>query len=260
MKDKCYKIISIFFILVIACLFLWTASAVFYPFKHPIEESAEKFDAHYALSFKPPFIYKYYLYKPYKYNQEKTYPLVLMLHGSSRHMKGAVYASSYKVQKQHPMFVVVPVAPPLTVWDKPKIFKPESYSLAKSSMSKVMKKYPIDAKRIYVTGYSMGGTGTYSMVHHYPDLFAAAAPLCGRWSDDLNDYREIAKSETPIKIHHGTRDQYVDYKHSKNAYYSLSTLKANVGLVPYSKSNHNIWDKVYEDMAFWDWLNNQSKF
>jgi predicted peptidase len=259
MKNNGIKILFVFIVFLTTCFLLWGVATVFYPSKHPVEESAEKFDIHYALSIKPPFIFKYYLYKPYKYDKAKEYPLILMLHGSSRHMRGAVHASSYKVQKKHPMFVVVPVAPPLTIWARPKAFKPESYSLAKLSVSKVIKKYSIDTKRIYVTGYSMGGAGTYGMVHHYPNLFAAAIPLCGYWSDDIHDYREITKAGIPIKIHHGTRDQYVDYKHSKSSYYSLRTLNNDVEFISHQKSNHNIWEKVYKDMAFWDWLNQQSK-
>ncbi|MEZ5902064.1 MAG: prolyl oligopeptidase family serine peptidase [Alphaproteobacteria bacterium] len=254
-KTKLY--ISLYCVVVVVALWaLWT---VYAPSKHPVEGSENKFDVHYALSLKPPFIYKYYLYEPYKFDQNKEYPLVVMLHGASRHMKGAYHASSYEVQKRYPMFVLVPVAPPLTVWASPHSVLPQSYSLAKSATSKIIRQYPIDEKRIYVTGYSLGGAGTFGMLYHYPDLFAAAIPLCGYWSEDMKDYRKMAETDAVIKIHHGTRDQYIDYQKSKEAYYSLRTLRANVEMISHNKMNHNIWDKVYKEMEFWEWLNAQSK-
>ena len=221
-----------------------------------MRESTKEYTVHYGLGLVPPFLFKYYLYTPGGYDPELEYPLVLMLHGSSRHMYGGIDAVKPRLQRRHPMFVVVPIAPPGFSWAL-RHYPLQAYGFAKAAVTSVTKHYSIDPGRIYVTGYSMGGAGTFGMLAHYPSLFAAAAPLCGYWSDQLDDYRTMP--DIPIQIHHGTSDTIVSYKKSEKAYDALKTLHVDAELKLHFQKGHAIWNSVYADYEFWDWLLDQRR-
>lgn len=251
MKKLARNIALVLLMLAVGIIAAWAGSAFFYPEKPPMEEATEKYRVHYSLAAMPPFLFKYYLYSPSDYDPAQSYPLVLMLHGSSRHMHGGIYATRSGVQNKHPMFVLVPIAPPYFRWAKPG-FPLQAHGFAARAIKNVFKSYAIDPNRVYVTGYSLGGAGTFGMLAHYPDLFAAAAPLCGYWSEGLADYR--AMPDIPVQIHHGTQDSIVPYERSEDAYTALKTLNVDVELKPHYQRGHNIWDTVYRDEQFWDWL------
>lgn len=175
-----------------------------FPENPPMEEATLSYTVHYALASTPPFLFKYYLYTPGGYSSDQNYPLVLMLHGASRHMHGGIYAARSSVQSKSPLFVLVPIAPPNFVWASTRPNPLQAHGFARAALRNVVHKYAIDPRRIYVTGYSLGGQGAYGMLAHYPDLFAAAAPLCGYWSLTITipfpTFRSISTTAQPIRL------------------------------------------------------------
>src|SRR5437773_3619696 len=128
----------------------------------------------------------------------RKYPLVIFLHGSGERGNdneaqlkwGVMNFASDQAMALHPSFVVAPQCPENLQWSnldenessralrlKPSPSKP--MSLLIDLIHELIKKYSIDTNRIYITGLSMGGYGTYDAIERYPHLFAAAVPVCG---------------------------------------------------------------------------------
>src|SRR5207249_1183485 len=109
--------------------------------------------------------------------------------------------------------------------------------------------------RIYVTGLSMGGYGTWDIIVREPHRFAAAAPIC---SD--GDKSKVGKiKHIPIWISHGAKDPIVDVKYSRQMYAALKNQGGNVTYRELPNGVHNIWDQVYSDPEFIRWLFEQRK-
>jgi dienelactone hydrolase len=118
--------------------------------------------------------------------------------------------------------------------------------LIKSSL----KKHPIDPARIYVTGQSMGGAGTYSAILKEPHLFAAAVPVCGRGQPDLA--KKIV--HLPIWIFHGEKDSVVPTQHSRDMVAALKKAGGKPTYTEYAGVRHNSWTPAYGDKKLWEWL------
>jgi len=128
------------------------------------------------------------------YDPISKYPLAIFLHGSGERgddneaqLKWGVmnFASSQNM-KMHPSIVIAPQCPKNMSWGN---FSKEDWSLQPSPtkpmkllmelINESIKNLPVDINRIYITGLSMGGFGTFDAISRYPDLFAAAVPVCG---------------------------------------------------------------------------------
>lgn len=204
-----------------------------------------------TFSFAPywPFYYKYYLYTPENYDPKRKYPLVVLLHGVSRHMRGGEYILAPTIQQKHPSFILVPIAPKMLVWGSPEQAGAfEAVGLAMDAIEKTEERFSIDPNRIYVSGYSMGGTGTFAMLEDYPRTFAAAVALCGTWNPER---AHLFPDDVPIFAAHGSEDN------PEMSLRMISALKAagkNAYYREYPGVGHNVWDYVYTDPRIWDWL------
>lgn len=229
----------------------WNAST--FPSEPPMQEKTTTYRQ--VFNFVPawPFYYKYYLYKPDNYDPHRQYPLLLLLHGQSRHMKGGATYLTSGAQYTHPAFIVVPIAPAEMIWGSMRHNEPEALPLALDAIRDVQKKYSIDPKRIYVSGYSMGGTGTFAMVQNYPDVFAAAMPLCGAWpTEQANNF----PADVPIFAIHGSKD---GPEASRNIVNALKSAGKTAFYSEYPNIGHNVWDYVYTDIRIWNWLFSQKR-
>ena len=115
----------------------------------------------------------------------------------------------------------------------------------------ICKEYPVDKSRVYVTGLSMGGFGTWGLIAEASDLIAAAAPLCGGY--DVSFAPKMAK--TPIWAFHGNADGAVKYEYSKNL---VDAIRAegnqNVKFTTYPGVGHDCWTRTYANPELYDWL------
>ncbi len=151
----------------------------------------------------------YRMFEP-KMGKGKKYPLVLALHGAGeRGSKNDVHLLGNKTvvswaepdqQKKHPAFVVAPQAQAGTWWTQE-----GNYKLVMQLIEEIKEKYPIDENRIYITGVSMGGMGTWNIIQENPDLFAAAIPVCG-----IGDVTKASRLvNLPIWVLHSADDAVV---------------------------------------------------
>jgi predicted peptidase len=121
---------------------------------------------------------KYLLYLPEQYNSDTTrqWPVLLFLHGSGESgqdiEKVKLHGPPQLIEsgKKFPFIVVSPQSDVPSGWDTDQLYK---------ILQRVKRTYRVDASRIYLTGLSMGGYGTWALAMKYPDEFAAIAPVCG---------------------------------------------------------------------------------
>ena len=117
-------------------------------------------------------------------------------------------------------------------------------------LDKVLKEYPIDPARIYVTGVSMGGFGTWDLLARFPTRFAAAVPICGG-----GDESTAAKiKHVPIWAFHGALDHTVPPEKSRSMIQALQRAGGLPGYTEYPDIEHNSWVWAYRDPHLMVWL------
>ena len=126
--------------------------------------------------------------------------------------------------------------------------------MAIAAIKEIIKKYPIDTKRIYVYGQSMGGFATWEIICRYPDMFAAAVPVCG--GADETQAKKIAK--IPVWIFHGKLDPVVNVERSRNMFVALKQAGGKPKYTEYPKVKHNAWSYSYSPKLF-EWMFSQKK-
>jgi|WetSurMetagenome_2_1015567.scaffolds.fasta_scaffold04186_4 predicted peptidase len=216
----------------------------------------------------------YRLFRP-KVGPGKKYPLVLFLHGSSgsgtdnelqlqkANMFGSVLWTLPRNQEKHPCFVLVPQSevnwPPVKlVPDKlPEILPGlgAGCRLAVEIVEGLLAKEPIDPTRIYVTGHSMGGAGTWTLISLRPDLFAAGVPVAGR--ADLGEIPGAAR--VAVWSFHGLKDEVEPVQTSREI---LAALQASGGkplYTEYPEVEHNSFMWAYTEPALVEWLFSQKR-
>lgn len=209
----------------------------------------------------------YRLFKPANYDAKQKYPLVLFLHGAGERgsnnimqlKHGMKVFTSDAFQAKHPCFIVAPQVPQNQKWsdvnwaeltnalpDKPS----RSMALAMGALDSLQKQFSMDAKRLYITGISMGGYGTWDAISRWPDRFAAAAPVCG--GGDMRQADKLTK--IPIWCFHGDKDTAVPVLRSRNMIEAIKAAGGNPKYTEYPGVGHNSWDKAYADPELYDWM------
>ncbi|MEM7012387.1 MAG: prolyl oligopeptidase family serine peptidase, partial [Verrucomicrobiota bacterium] len=113
----------------------------------------------------------------------------------------------------------------------------------------------IDSKRIYVTGQSMGGFGTFAAIVQRPDLFAAAVPVCGGHQPE--NAEKIAG--VPIWVFHGAKDTGVPVKLSRDMVEAIRKAGGDPKYTEYPNVGHNAWTPAYATAELWEWVFEQRK-
>ena len=114
----------------------------------------------------------------------------------------------------------------------------------------VQAKYRVDPDRIYVTGMSMGGYGTWALATEFPGRFAAIAPVCGG-GDPAEVERLIHIS---VWAFHGDKDNIVPYTESQRMVSALQALGADARLMTYPECGHDAWTDTYANPDLYTWL------
>ena len=206
---------------------------------------------------------EYLLFLPagYKEDAGKKWPLMLFLHGAGERgsdiRKVAVHGPP-KIVKDRPDFpfiLVSPQCPSGQSW---------SDDLVLGLLDEVMKEYRVDAKRVYLTGLSMGGYETWSLGLRYPSRFAAIAPICGGGSTLpilLPDQgQQAALKKLPVWVFHGGKDPVVKLEESERLVHMLKAIgNQNVKFTVYPEAGHDSWTEAYKNPELYDWLLEQSR-
>ncbi len=191
---------------------------------------------------------KYLLFLPKGYGAGgDRWPLILFLHGAGE--RGAdlelvkVHGLPKILDMQHdfPFIVVSPQCPHDGWW---------SNDVLNALLEEVVSRYAIDGDRIYVTGLSMGGYGTWSLAIEYPRKFAAIAPICGGGIPLLASRIK----HLPVWAFHGTEDDVVPLTESERMVNSLKECGGNVKFTVYSDAGHDSWTRTYENPALYSWF------
>ncbi|GAA5130307.1 dienelactone hydrolase family protein [Luteolibacter yonseiensis] len=212
-------------------------------------------------------VVKYRWSAPEKIEAGKTYPLVLFLHGAgergtdnSAQLKHGVRAILNGAEKLgQPIFLIAPQCPPgrwwspasletgeLTEADKPNALVDAVIDLTKDTE----KKFPVDPKRFYVTGISMGGFATWDVLGRESKHIAAAIPICGGGDPGLAKRYE----KTPIWTFHGEADPVVPVKTTRTMVEALEKAGGKPKVTYYPGVEHDSWTQTYDNIEVIRWL------
>lgn len=216
---------------------------------------------------------------PVNFNPRTKYPLVVFMHGSGERgddnesqlvWGGDLFIDSINRTK-YPAIVVFPQCPKGEKWatyihDKNKdstkmIFYPDSpvtrsIRMVLNFIDTLVATGTVDNKRIYVGGLSMGGIGTFDILHRRPDLFAAAIPICGGGDPDMvKQYRK----NLPVWVFHGSNDTSVPVSNSRLMVNTIKKLNPNVKYTEYAGVGHDSWKNAFAEKELLPWLFGQKK-
>ncbi len=195
----------------------------------------------------------YLLYLPEGYGKEGTkWPLVFFLHGAGERGTDLELVKRHgpprlvEAGKKYPFILVSPQCPEDQNWSVP---------VLKALLDRVLEQYGVDRSRIYLTGMSMGGNGTWRMATAYPDLFAAIAPICG-WGDAT---RVKVLKEIPVWAFHGKKDPVIAFERGESMVKNLKAAGGNVRFTVYPEAGHDSWTETYQNPEFYEWLLGQKR-
>jgi predicted peptidase len=200
----------------------------------------------------------YLLFLPADYRPEgpKHWPLLLFLHGAGERGTNLARVKVHGPPKlvetnaAFPFIVVSPQCPPGQRWD------PQALLLL---LDDVMAGHPVDPERVYVTGLSMGGYGTWALAAAAPERFAAVAPICGG-GDPIavrlagGGPRADALKTLGVWAFHGAKDEVVRLSESERMVEAYKNLGATPKLTVYPEAAHDSWTETYANPALYEWL------
>jgi predicted peptidase len=199
----------------------------------------------------------YLLYLPKDYGKaDKKWPLMLFLHGAGERgdnvekVKAHGPAKLAAEGKDIDFIIVSPQCPQENWW-------PNLTDDLMLLVEDISQKYQVDSKRLYITGLSMGGFGTWSMIVKYPDTFAAAAPICGGGDTVLAKFR---LGKMPIWAFHGAKDNVVPLSKSEEM---VNAVKAagneEIQFTVYPEAGHDSWTQAYNNPELYKWFLSHKK-
>jgi predicted peptidase len=202
----------------------------------------------------------------------RKYPLILFLHGSgecgSDNRKqlsvGLPALMGSLLKRPEPVLVVAPQCQSGNWWVRRLAMKPDyaaskepaaSLEVALEICRHLVAERQADPERLYITGLSLGGFGTWDAIQREPALFAAAIPICG--GGDVTLAPKI--KALPIWAFHGDKDSAVPVSRSRDMFKALQACGANAQYREYPNAGHDVWTRTYADTAVLKWLFSQRK-
>jgi predicted peptidase len=208
---------------------------------------------------------------------KKAYALIVFLHGAGGRgndndrqlTQAAKYFLTDSIRVRYPAIVIYPQCPADSMWFNLPPSPPYDTTaavnhkmntlplatpelLVKLLMDSLVEHKIADKKRIYLGGSSLGGFGTYDLVAHYPDYFAAAFPICGQGNVVL--FPERAK-EVPVWIFHGAMDNVINIWPDRSMIKALRQNGAkNARYTEYPRGEHNIDADVFSEPDLFRWM------
>lgn len=193
--------------------------------------------------------YPSWIYTPKNFDvtSSEKYPLMIFLHGAGERGHDQELARKHgpgkliKAGREFPFIIVAPQCPPDTCWWAHHI---------EALLDDIIARYPIDLDRIYITGLSMGGHGTWMSGAYLANRLAAIAPICG-WGNFV-----ISKTygTLPIWAFHGEDDDVVPCYYSENLVKLITEVGGNAKLTVFPGVGHYSWEEVYAGTELYEWL------
>ena len=199
----------------------------------------------------------YLMYLPKDYASKEKWPLMLFLHGRGEsHGPLSIVAKwgpprLVERGENLPYIIVSPQCPSNESWGQP-----GQQELMLKLLDEIAGKYKVDGDRIYLTGLSMGGYGSWRLAADHPDRFAAVVPICGGGrSEDASKLKDL-----PIWVWHGTEDTAVPLARSEEM---VDAIKAAGGekirFTVLEHVGHNSWEAAYATPELYQWMDSQTR-
>jgi predicted peptidase len=196
----------------------------------------------------------YLIYLPEGYDAEKgkKWPLLLFLHGAGERGDDLEKVKAHgpprlmKEGREFPFIVVAPQCPVDLWW---------SAFLTKPVLDEVLNGFSVDEDRVYVTGLSMGGYGTWDIAAKYPEMFAAAAPVCGGGEPE----RAAKMKDLPLWVFHGAKDDVVKLDESEKMVKAVEEAEGDVKFTVYPEAGHDSWTETYDNPELYEWFLNHRR-
>jgi len=217
--------------------------------------------------------FRYQVYVPSAYpSSNERWPVILFLHGAGERGADGLLQTAVGLPvairrdpSRYPAIIIIPQTPSDSTW----LGTPADFAIA--ALDQALAEFRTDADRVYLTGLSLGGNGTWNLAYKYPDRFAAIAPVCGFVSAfrRLPNSRAIIPSDTgaamfaalakrlgrlPTWIVHGEIDPVVPVAESRRAAEALKSAGGDVRYTEIMGGDHNVWDLTYASPQFREWL------
>ena len=218
--------------------------------------------------------HRYQVYLPENYTKARRWPVILFLHGAGERggdglkQTDAGLGRAIRVNRDRfPAVIVMPQCLTDKWWTDEKMS-----AVALAALDRTMQEFKGDPDRVYLTGLSMGGYGSWYLAERHAARWAALAPVCGgirppaAFRDRLPDPGDAAYARAaeavkslPTWIFHGGADNVVPAEESRQMNELLKARGANVKYTEYPGVGHNSWDRAYGDPEFIKWLFEQKR-
>ncbi len=199
--------------------------------------------------------YLFYLPEGYE-DSEEAWPLVLFLHGKGERGDDldlvAIHGPPKRVAAgaSFPFILVSPQCPDDDWWTSV-----EQITTLTALLDDVTSRYRVDLDRVYLTGLSMGGFGTFALATATPKRFAAIAPVCGGGEP----FAAEVMAHIPAWVFHGAKDDVVPLKRSQEMVDALEAAGADVKFTIYPEAKHDSWTETYDNPDLYEWLLKQRR-
>ena len=216
--------------------------------------------------------YRYQVYIPSSYSLSERWPVILFLHGGGERGDDGLLqtqlglgAALRKKPARFPAIVVFPQAPSDSFWTG------TAARVAMAALDRTAEEFRTDPDRVYLTGLSLGGNGTWYLAYRHPARFAALMPICAwvvpekKWgvtaelavpADSGEPYAALARRlrHIPTWIVHGEIDDVLPVEQSRQAFAALKAVGAPVQYLELAGTDHNSWDPTYASPRMTEWL------
>ena len=214
--------------------------------------------------------YRYQVFVPATYTANQRWPVILFLHGAGERGSDGYFQTQVglgsAIRQNSARFPAIAVFPQATAESS---WTGTLARVALLALDQTTREYQADPSRVYLTGLSMGGNGTWYIAYRNPKRFAAIAPICG-WispqfwkaadpvvpADSGEIYSAFGRQlrQTPTWIFHGEVDPAVPVDESRKTFAALQAVSAPVQYTEVPGTGHNSWDPAYGSPKFWAWL------
>jgi predicted peptidase len=217
--------------------------------------------------------YVYQVYVPRAYQASEEWPVILFLHGAGERGDDGLFQTQVGLgsairahPERWPAIVVLPQVPEEMTWEG------TPGRVAMAALDATLQEYRVDESRVYLTGLSLGGNGTWYLGYNHADRFAALFPICGYVKafpgypgvvpeSSADPYSTLAArlADIPVLIVHGEADEVVPVEESRRMAAALEEVGADVRYVELPGVGHNAWEAAYASEALTVWLFSQGR-
>ncbi|MBT5711354.1 phospholipase [Candidatus Poribacteria bacterium] len=193
---------------------------------------------------------EYLLHLPADYDADgDASPLILFLHGAGERgddlekVKVHGIAKIAEAQADFPFIAVSPQCPTRSWWTG-------EVEALEALLAEVIETHNVDESRVYLTGLSMGGFGSWALAIRNPSLFAAIAPVCGGGEPE----KVAAIKDLPVWNFHGAKDTVVEPERSQTMVDALEAAGGDVKYTLHPEANHDSWTVTYDNPELYEWF------